>query len=1143
MKKVLFGVACAVCAAVVADGLTAPSRWFDETYQGLVESRPHEWRTSVGTWRADGPDDRSVFSNETKTIHFDTRGGEIRLQPKSSSAKNGAVSVTSRMTFTACRNGEEWQNTNSPPQAAIGMRLVAETEVLTFIGLKTTRDGSVIKFRWTDLSAPGVTPVEGVFYDVTIDSDYSCVPTRVRYSVNGTPLADANGETWFSSRGGSLDPASTAKLDKRATSVGFSGRGRVTAVNTTQRTPRASRATVRFNTLLRPRVGDVPTFTVTPNEGQTLAGDLSYIWYLVDAAGMPVEAPPRAVGPDYALTAADYGHWVAVDVSDAGGYAGTGRFWFSDLPVVEMTVGTAEGYTPTDDETAQTGVAYYWADEADVFTRLDLADGADLTSWREQYGRLFTVNRATEWPTSKKETHTGMITIRGNAEYANQLNNRDFTIHVRGNSTAGADKKPYKIKLGKKADLFGLGGGVKSKHWVLLANCYDESLMRNKLCYDLSGVFGCPAWMRSEWVDVVMNGQYVGNYLLCQHIRIGEERIPIHDWDGGAVAENAVAQFPGFLAAADEDEIDSLLETNCLWITSGQFAYGGTNFVLTATKKLGGTFDEAGRARVYWKAWNGGDASGGYVFEIDSKKVVGGSAPAPSNFIQANKTPYGTLNLCVAMNTPEYLFANASLSNYVWNVWWDLGQAWMRPEGYNTKGRHYTELADFNSMVAYWLAQYIPGNDDAGSYSRYSYMDVGGKMTFGPAWDFDYGLGSLQIRTRSAATTNADGRVSYAPIAPEKFIPGTGGNNFMGHWTADPYFTFKLYERYWATRGYLAEIVREGGLIDQYKAKIGISARANDLRWNNRIGFWGDADEPGDVEMLRSFLARRFAWFDRQFATAGAASTNLAATIPNAAAKLRYTRDGTLRPTFIGATANSGSVETDVVDVVTPLALAPLTATVAVPGGSTTALEVYVNGLFNGTYRVGAGRSAISIPAEALRTGETNVVAFIARRADGSIRRRNFALVACTLPTRVAAADGGHDVSIDWLRETWAAYRRVYPTTTLAPPVSYADYLGFATNASPYQKSVPLYYDYIAGTRPEKTGEFLTAGITMNATGEPQIWWRPDTPALRASRVYTLLGAPDLAGSWAETDAVAPADAFCRTNRFFKIRVELPSAR
>ena len=964
-----------------------PKPWFNEVYSNFTEVRSNKWTTSAGTWRKESARDNSSHTSADGRhyVKLNTRGDELKFTPTSGYKRNQLMRLDCRMSFVACRYGEMAPMTNLNMQASIGMRELADGS-LTFIGWKSTRDGSVLKGRWIDLAAAEVTPEEERLYDVTVETDYRCVPTRVRYSVDGKILSDANGESWFSTRS-TLNPESNQA--KHPTTIGFCGNGLVGDFAATFATNRVPRATIDFDPLLRARVGDVPTFSVTTNDGQTLAGELSYAWHRVDAAGMREETP-LATGASYSLTAADYGHWISVEVSDEGGYAGTGRFWFSDLPVVEMTVGTAEGYVPNEDETAQTGVAYYWADEADNFTRLDVEDGEDLAPFREQYERLFVADIKAEWPTSKKETHEGTITIRGNAEYANQLNNVDFTIHVRGNSTAGADKKPYKIKLNKKADLFGLGGGVTSKHWVLLANCFDESLMRNKLCYDLSGVFGCPVWMKSEWVDVVMNGQYVGNYLLCQHIRVGEERIPILDWDGGKVAENAVAAFPDFLTADDESEIESLLETNCLWMTSGTFAYKGTNFVVTATKKQNGTFDKMGNALVYWKSWNGGDASGGYIFEIDSKKVTGGSSPAPSNFIQTNRTSYGAMNLCVAMNTPEYLFSNEALSNYVWNAWWDLGQAWMNLDGYNSKGRHYTELADFDSMVSYWLAQYIPGNDDAGSFSRYAYMDVGGKMTFGPAWDFGYGLGSLQIRIRSAATTNLDGRVTYAPILPEKFIPGNSANNFMGHWTRDPHFAYRLYERYWATRGYLADIVREGGLIDQYKEKLGNSARANDLRWNNRIGFWGDANERGDVEVLREFLTRRFAWFDKQFATVGSAVTNVTKTV-NATA-LRYTRTSGVIPSF--ARAMDTHTEEGVVSASVRL-FGPVAASVTATDPAATAMRVYVNGLSNATFAVSAKTAQVVLPAGDLRTDTTNFIEFVAVKADGTPVQRNIALLAC----------------------------------------------------------------------------------------------------------------------------------------------------
>lgn len=99
-------------------------------------------------------------------------------------------------------------------------------------------------------------------------------------------------------------------------------------------------------------------------------------------------------------------------------------------------------------------------------------------------------------------------------------------IRGRGNSTWGVDKKPYKIKLDKKADLLGMG---KNKHWVLLANYYDNSLLRNKITYWLGSQLNMPFTPKSEPVDVVMNGEYYGSYFLCEHVRVGKTRVNIDD--------------------------------------------------------------------------------------------------------------------------------------------------------------------------------------------------------------------------------------------------------------------------------------------------------------------------------------------------------------------------------------------------------------------------------------------------------------------------------------------------------------------------------------------------------------------------------------------------------------------------------------
>ena len=94
---------------------------------------------------------------------------------------------------------------------------------------------------------------------------------------------------------------------------------------------------------------------------------------------------------------------------------------------------------------------------------------------------------------------------------------KPVSIKGRGNSTWSFNKKPYNITLyrdknyddTKKAELI---PGVKAKKWSLVANYFDNSLMRNKIAMDLSKELGIG--LSARFVDLYMNGEYLGNYLL-----------------------------------------------------------------------------------------------------------------------------------------------------------------------------------------------------------------------------------------------------------------------------------------------------------------------------------------------------------------------------------------------------------------------------------------------------------------------------------------------------------------------------------------------------------------------------------------------------------------------------------------------------
>lgn len=120
--------------------------------------------------------------------------------------------------------------------------------------------------------------------------------------------------------------------------------------------------------------------------------------------------------------------------------------------------------------------------------------------------------------------------IDGSGKFETILD-KNATIKIRGNSTSGAEKKPYNFKLDKKTSVFGLG---ESKKWCLLSNPYDKTLMRNKLAYDFALALGISYTSHSEYVDVYVNGKFMGNYLLTESVGVGEDRVDIdiasHDY-------------------------------------------------------------------------------------------------------------------------------------------------------------------------------------------------------------------------------------------------------------------------------------------------------------------------------------------------------------------------------------------------------------------------------------------------------------------------------------------------------------------------------------------------------------------------------------------------------------------------------------
>lgn len=134
--------------------------------------------------------------------------------------------------------------------------------------------------------------------------------------------------------------------------------------------------------------------------------------------------------------------------------------------------------------------------------------------------------------TSKTQYVSSTISI------TNTLKNYSLTettvdVRGRGNSTwQYFDKKAYKLKFTVKTDLFGMGA---AKKWVLLANALDESMMRNYIAFSLGHILNLEYTSDFQFVNLYLNGEYKGVYLLCEQVQEGETRVNINSSKTGQV--------------------------------------------------------------------------------------------------------------------------------------------------------------------------------------------------------------------------------------------------------------------------------------------------------------------------------------------------------------------------------------------------------------------------------------------------------------------------------------------------------------------------------------------------------------------------------------------------------------------------------
>lgn len=104
-------------------------------------------------------------------------------------------------------------------------------------------------------------------------------------------------------------------------------------------------------------------------------------------------------------------------------------------------------------------------------------------------------------------------------------------IEGRGNTTWELyNKKSYQIKFKEEVSVLGM---EPAKKWVLMANSSDDSMIRNQLVFQTAENLSMKYVPHFKYVDLWINGDYLGTYLLGEKVEIENSRLDLNESGGG----------------------------------------------------------------------------------------------------------------------------------------------------------------------------------------------------------------------------------------------------------------------------------------------------------------------------------------------------------------------------------------------------------------------------------------------------------------------------------------------------------------------------------------------------------------------------------------------------------------------------------
>ena len=339
-----------------------------------------------------------------------------------------------------------------------------------------------------------------------------------------------------------------------------------------------------------------------------------------------------------------------------------------------------------------------------------------------------------------------------------------------------------------------------------------KPLIYNALAYEISRKIGKYA-SRGRFVELEVNGEYLGLYFFCEKLKRDSNRIDIRSLNatstnlsGGSILKIDKAD------AGPEHDGKPLSYFMNNWDDDARY---------TASNSFRSSFDIFGKPITF-------------------------PAYQPPYHLQQYLENYFNYEYPDAGDiTPNQ---KAFISDYITK----FEQA-LSTDDFGSATRTYTQYMDVRSFVDYFLINELCRNVDAYRLSTFLQKDRDGKLAMGPVWDFNIGFDE---GTRIPTT---DWVINYNDyVRNDPWMVPFWWDRLM----ADPQFKKAVRERWTGLRGGELSPALLNSMVDELVNPLrpNGAVQRNYSKWDQGIG----VNYEQSVQSLKAFLSERASWMDGQ---------------------------------------------------------------------------------------------------------------------------------------------------------------------------------------------------------------------------------------------------------------------------------------